>query len=476
MPKIGLVFLAVYLLLRLIFWFIAFPNSDEAYYWLWGQHPGLSYYDHPPLQAWIQSVFSRLLGHSNFVLRLPNLFSNAVFLYTYYRISVHLYGQKTLLPSIALLLLASPLYFLFTAFAWHDHLLITANLIASYLWIRFLDSYLVDGKGQSWRLYGTAIALSCAGLSKYSTLFVGIGFVATLVFDRRLRPLFKDWRLYLACAIALCALIPIVLWNFSNDFQSFQYYFNRSVKAAAPSLKLDSCLAFLVTSWLIVSPLHWVGFVRLFKKPPQLESVYFHVAFWVFAVSTAALTLVSLTSTALYYWNINAYLLLFPLLPMVQPWFQLRTQLLGAIVATLMIVHYTVLPISTLVGAQDNDSAMLFGWKDVAAAVKQATTEFPTAPLLMTTDYRSASALAYELNDKHVIAISDRIDQFDFWYRDQQALQGKNAVIVSDDWFSIDLMVRSKFQGVSEPITIPIRRFGVWIKNYYVQKGYHFKP
>lgn len=23
--------------------------SDEAYYWMWGQHPALSYFDHPPL-------------------------------------------------------------------------------------------------------------------------------------------------------------------------------------------------------------------------------------------------------------------------------------------------------------------------------------------------------------------------------------------------------------------------------------------
>ena len=26
---------------------------DEAYYWMWGQHPALSYYDHPPLNAWL---------------------------------------------------------------------------------------------------------------------------------------------------------------------------------------------------------------------------------------------------------------------------------------------------------------------------------------------------------------------------------------------------------------------------------------
>jgi hypothetical protein len=26
------------------------PIGDEAYYWLWGQHMALSYFDHPPLR------------------------------------------------------------------------------------------------------------------------------------------------------------------------------------------------------------------------------------------------------------------------------------------------------------------------------------------------------------------------------------------------------------------------------------------
>ena len=44
---IALYFVAV----RLLFTFGVFPIADEAYYWMWGQHPALSYFDHPPLQA-----------------------------------------------------------------------------------------------------------------------------------------------------------------------------------------------------------------------------------------------------------------------------------------------------------------------------------------------------------------------------------------------------------------------------------------
>ncbi len=60
-PRSLLPFLIAFLVLRLVFWFATFPNPDEAYYWLWGQHPGLSYYDHPPLQAWIQGLLQQRL-------------------------------------------------------------------------------------------------------------------------------------------------------------------------------------------------------------------------------------------------------------------------------------------------------------------------------------------------------------------------------------------------------------------------------
>ena len=37
--------------MRVLYALFAGPSPDEAYYWLWGQHPGLSYYDHAPFHA-----------------------------------------------------------------------------------------------------------------------------------------------------------------------------------------------------------------------------------------------------------------------------------------------------------------------------------------------------------------------------------------------------------------------------------------
>jgi len=528
-PRSLLPFLVAFLVLRLVFWFATFPNPDEAYYWLWGQHPGLSYYDHPPLQAWIQGLFTAAFGRSFVVLRMPNLISNGIFFYTYHKIIRYLYGKDAhpYFWLTVLLVLASPLYFLFLALAWHDHLLITFSLIAAYLFIRFLDGYLENGRGDSWRLYGAAASIALAGLCKYNAVFVVLGFVAVLIADKRLRLLWCDRRIYLAGAISAFVLIPILLWNVSNDFQSFHYYVDRSVNTGSFSLKLGPCLNFLLFSFLLVSPFNWIGFFRSLKQPAQFvfsRSTYSSVAFWVFTISTVTLTVISLLSAALYYWNITAYLLLFPLIPtfflkaedkgqraegvgesgvrgqgsgikvsnpipydpllsthyptqnfIPTPIFW-SSQFYGLLFATLLVIHYSVLPISALFSkTEDPDSRMLFGWNNVAAVVNQEKETLGSNPFLATTDYRSASALAFQLNNRNVLAISDRVDQFDFWYTSDREFKGRNAVILSDDWHPTPPELLSQFEQTSEPITIPAMRFGVWIKNYYLVKGFRFK-
>ncbi|MBE9014264.1 glycosyltransferase family 39 protein, partial [Pseudanabaenaceae cyanobacterium LEGE 13415] len=335
-------FFLTFLLLRLIFWFAAFPNPDEAYYWLWGQHLDWSYYDHPPLQAWIQGIFTGIFGRSTFALRLPNLFSNIAFFYTYFLILRYLHKDSEF-RAATLLIISAPLYFIFLALAWHDHLLITFSLISAYLFIRFLDGYLSDGRGKTWRLYGSAIALSLAFLSKYNAVFVALGFFATLMSHARLRSLFRDRRLYFGIAIALTCLIPILIWNVSNDFQSFRYYVDRSVQPVNPGIKIGSFLGFTLVSFFVLSPFCWVAFYRLIKTRLPINSIYPIVAFWIFAISSTLLTIISLISAALYYWNITAYLLLFPLLPFVLK--KLKPHVIyGLIISAILVIHYTVLP------------------------------------------------------------------------------------------------------------------------------------
>ena len=46
-------------------------SDDEVYYWSWSLRPALSYFDHPPFQAWITALSTSIFGKTNFAVRLP---------------------------------------------------------------------------------------------------------------------------------------------------------------------------------------------------------------------------------------------------------------------------------------------------------------------------------------------------------------------------------------------------------------------
>jgi 4-amino-4-deoxy-L-arabinose transferase-like glycosyltransferase len=492
-----------FVLLRLGFWLAAFPNPDEAYYWLWGQQPGFSYYDHPPFHAWVQGLFSlidRALpgeGPSLFVLRLPNLVSNGLLGVTLYRICQYLYGGQGGFQArdrfwiVILLGLSSPLYFWYLGLAWNDHWLVTWAVLSSFLFVRYVDASVEKPEGgRSQDLYGAALTLGLAGLCKYNALFVGLGFLALLVSDRRRWGLWRDRRLYIALAILALTLSPILVWNLQHDFFSFRFYRDRTA-GGGPSLNLLQPLVFLTLCGLILGPIQTWGLGRLLKRQIRQQghtvsprpSCYAALALWVFGLSTATFTALSAVSTALFYWNILAYPLLFPLL---SDWFYRREQRgllqrgqmaiaqgLGLLVATALVVYYTVMPLGAWFGAVDPDGAALFGWPQVAQAVRAEADQLEN-PLLLTTDYRSASALAYTLNDPTVLAISGRIDQFDFWY-DAPALEGRDAVLLGETWHPICPAHLAMFERVEPGATVAVRRFGRVLQAYTLVRGYGFK-
>ncbi|MEM6254804.1 MAG: glycosyltransferase family 39 protein [Cyanobacteria bacterium P01_D01_bin.156] len=473
--------LALILLAHGIYWLTAFPNPDEAYYWLWGQHLDWSYYDHPPFHAWVQGAFA-WLGHSHFVLRLPTVVSNSLFFTAYWHIARHLYDKRAerAWDITVICCWSSPLYFLFLTLAWQDQWLIAFALWSAYGFIRFLDGEWVHGQGQSRFLYGAAVALGLAGLCKYTAVFIGLATLGVIVYKPQLRHLLRDVRLYGAAAIAALFTLPIVIWNLQNDWLSFQYYVTRSVDGGGAFLRPEAVLFFWLTAALILSPpLVW-AMVRVATALPQTQSpTYGPMALGLFLISTGGLSLVGLFSTALYYWNILAYLLLIPLVPRWflgaglaatprRTWFR-GTQILGTVVAWLLVVNYCLVPITAFFGPEgDPDGRMSFGWYQVAAVVKDYASDHS---LLLTTDYRSASALAYALNDKTVLAVSDRIDQFDVWAQ-SRSLVGEKALVLADDWHPfIDQDSLRLEPGWQQIATIPVQRFGIKIKDYYLYSG-----
>ena len=61
-PRLALILIIVLLALRAVFAALLPLSADEAYYWLWSQHPAWGYFDHPPMIAWLIRAGTLVLG------------------------------------------------------------------------------------------------------------------------------------------------------------------------------------------------------------------------------------------------------------------------------------------------------------------------------------------------------------------------------------------------------------------------------
>ncbi len=473
-------------ILRLVYWVFAFPNSDEAYYWWWGQSFSLSYYDHPPLFAWIQGLVAQVLPHNFWSLRFLNLISNGIFFYIYWWLVCYLYpaGREQVWLLLITAVGGAPLYFVMLTLAWHDHLMITLCLAAGAVLVKYLDEYKFKDLVRDRFLYFAVFLLALAVITKYNALFFCLGIVATIYSDRHLRQLITWQRAIAVLGIFCVVFIPVLVWNFQHDFPSFRYYLTRSVAGGLWIQRLLEPVGFVVISALMLSPfncylLYWVWRAGDWQYLGA-RTIYPQLAIAVFLVSTGILLAISLISTAYYYWNITAYLLLFPLIPLVwqkyeHSMYKILTGVIsyGVVFALIFVVNYTIFPITALFShSADPDGRMLYGWQKVGDYI-HTLADSADQPLV-TTDYRSASAIAYAMPERKVTALSQRISQFDF----QNLPVSQRFILIWDDWYPLTAWHKAQIAKINldRVKVVPIYRWGVWLKNYYLAEAQTLNP
>ncbi|HEX9244113.1 MAG TPA: glycosyltransferase family 39 protein [Anaeromyxobacter sp.] len=470
--------------LRLVYWVFAPPNSDEAYYWAWGLHPALSYYDHPPLLAWTQGLVHAALGRSLFALRLPAALCTAGIVLLGARIAGRLAAPgRGRVTFAAATLLGSPLFMMFTSFAWHDALLLFLCMLSASLLVDFLAAVAEGGRGSTARLFAGAAVLGLAALAKYNSVFVAVGVAAAIALDPRLRRLLRDPRLWAAAGITLLVLSPIVLWNLQHGLASFRFHLGqRQGLSEGLRFRPMAPVHFVVPTLLLLSPALVVamgaGFRRGAPSGGVWGAVYRRVALAAFVVSTAAFLALSLFSWTLYYWNIVAYVLLLPPAAVV---LAARPRLLrfhlgyGLLAAAVLVAHAAVVPLTApFPSIQDDDSKEPLGWEAISAAVSEELGRGP-GRFPATTDYRSAAHLAWALGTADVVVVSDgRLTQFDYWLDPSRA--GGSAVLVTDHRGPMDAGVAARFDRVTHLRTLPVDRLGLRIKTYDLWLAEGFRP
>ena len=248
-------------------------SVDEAHYALYAQHLAWSYFDHPPLVGWIQWPLVTLTSSEGLIRLIPELLW-ILSCYLVYQVTLEVHhliqgrnaGYLTsALPSpntcglmAVLAIIAAPIPHVLAIGLLPDTLLIPLSLGLMWMALRWLikDHFTLA----DWVL--TGVLLGLAGLSKYTAAFTAIAFLFVFISAPR-----KAWisqvGFWLAALIALAFIIPVLYWNYVNDWISFKY---QIAHGAGGSWLWRRLAAYLGVQVLVFGPLLVLGAFLFLKN------------------------------------------------------------------------------------------------------------------------------------------------------------------------------------------------------------------
>ena len=467
----------VYLLaLKLAYDLWAMPLGDEAYYWMWGQHLSWSYFDHPPLNGWLQGLSAAIVGWGPLHVRLMTWPTLAATLWIIWLWSGRLapHDRSNWFWHSAVIYLSMPVIFLMTSAALPDHLLIPLGIGSIYAFQGFAES--AENGAPRWRsLFVAAILLGLAVLTKYNGVFIGIGYAVWILVRPKLRGLFLNWRLWAAALLAIAMQAPVFYWNATEGAASFRFHLAGRGLAFVQPQPLQA-LAFIGGMILSISPILFGALFRLpfLKSASGREIQTVSLASTLFLVSTIFWTGFALFLVVYFHWNIVAYLALAPIAfrllgGRIALWLHIGW---GLLLITPAMLNYMVTPLA-LPGLSDPVAGSDYGWPEVAAEISKAKAQHPGA-FLAATRYTYAAQLGLMLHDTGIAAFNPIPSQIDYWF-DARAHAGNDALIIADGAFPI-ANAQSSFAFLTKLEDIPVMRFGqkIWTFELWLGKG--FRP
>jgi len=245
--------------------------SDEAYYWVWSKKLALSYFDHPPMVAYIIKL-TTLFSDDVLFVRLGSALLVSGTLYTLYKLAKLAFDEKTAVYSFYI--------FISSIITIAASTLITPDIPLMFFTSVFL--YFAYKYTQTLSLKDALFLGISAGammLSKYPAVLIIFTVLVYAVLYKR--EVFKDKSLYIASFVALLVFSPVLYWNYANDFISFTFQINHGI-AEEKVFKPDELMNFLGAQFVLFHPFYLLPllyFIIRDKERFEQKKVYFLLSF-----------------------------------------------------------------------------------------------------------------------------------------------------------------------------------------------------
>ncbi|MFO0888376.1 MAG: glycosyltransferase family 39 protein [Isosphaeraceae bacterium] len=498
-----LLLIAVSSLLRLIAAASLGLGNDEAYHFLYAVHPDLSYYDHPPMLAWVEwvglaaagSLFSPIALRSGFIL----LAAGSTWLM--WRIADRWYGPRAgFLASLALNLTG---YYGLAAgtFALPDGPLL-------FFWLLTIDrlSLALRQPGRVFPWVSVGAAWGCALLSKYHAVFLPAGTVLFLLSHPPMRRWLRSPGPYLAVGLGMLVFSPVLIWNERNGWVSFLFQGGRALGGLLP--RPDYLATALGAQAGYLFPWIWIPLLvllaRALRNWKNVARDEERLAVCLALVPFGVFTLVACFRPVLPHWGLIGLVPLFPALG--QTWERqlerrptaTRRALSIAAAFPVIMLGLTVLEFRTacfqrapgqgwgLFTAQRDPTGDLYGWDQVANRLQQLGVLDDPNTFLFTRTWFQSAHLAHATRMKRPVVCYNVEDPrgFAFWSRPADRVGQDGILLIIDDEYMTDAFHRRWFQSSTllDDFTVersgkPLRRVRAYrLRNQLAAFPFDFSP
>jgi len=438
-------------------------SEDEAYQWLWSKHLALSYYSKPPLIAYTQFLGTTLWGDTQFGVR---FFSPILAAITASAALVLLAREFNARAAFFTLIagFATPILAAGATLMTIDALSVMFWTIAMVLIWRAikLDSTRV------WALAGLAVA--CGNLAKYVALLQWICVALFLILHAPARRQFARPGFYLAMAISLLGLLPVVIWNQQNGWITLTHLNERSGlnQAWAPTYRYFA--EFVGAEIGLLNPIFlgltvWAA-LRFWKGRSALQTFFFCMGAPLFVgyllytlrarvqpnwIAPCILPLFALAAT---YWEPRWT----TLRPRLKPWLVAGFSFGLAIV---VFMHDTNLS-SKILGfnmpVRFDPLSRLRGWSALGVIVDAERKKYAAEkPFIIGDHYGITSLMTFYMpearlsagkdNFVYVVATEKARNQFYFW-PNYLSRQGQNALFVARAKMDLPVDLKAQFESI----------------------------
>lgn len=467
---------ALLIALRLFFWLSGTSLPDEAYYWMWSQHPAISYYDHPPLNAWAMWVSSKLFGWNIFALRIVPILTFIADIWLLWSISNLLSEKPKQHFFVTLILfLSTPIFLTMSMLALPDHLLILFLLLSLFFFLKFFSPKKTTTAWQWSSLYLACVFLGFATLAKYNAVLFGAGIFIFAITNARARTIFSHWQSYFAFALFLAVVSPEIYWNIATKASSVTFVLQDRHAGLPTDNNFDGVKGYVGGMVAFLSPfLIWPLLQTLFGRRTTLHGDGIKLARAIFWASSLLFLTLSLTTEIMFHWNLVAYVAILPFIALYMRagWTLIAHSLFGILVAGLIAFNFSVLPLRTYFSSADYFSARAYGWQQTAQKAQVFLAKNDIG-FIAGTHYTISAPLGFALKNPDVTDLGPLRSQYRYWFEPTKYL-GQNALIVTETANGLSSSLASRFETVEHLDSLRIEQNGYLVeeRHFYLASGF----